>query len=165
MDNILQWNVRGVTSAKQDLLKLIETHKFSVIAMQETFLGNDVMVKLPGYSGICRQGHYNHRFHGGVALYVHTSCPFQQISINSNHQVIAAKIQLTNNTPITIASIYLPGREQITMQSITSIVQQLSTPFLLLGDFNAHHDAWGTVQADARGRIIYNIMNNLQLNC
>ena len=86
-------------------------------------------------------------------MYIHSSYPFQQLSINSNHQVIAAKVQLTNNTPITIASIYLPGREQITNQSITSIIQQLPNPFLLLGDFNAHHNAWGAAQTNARGRI------------
>ena len=106
MDNILQWNVRGASSAKEDLLKLIETYQFTVIAIQETLLGGDFKIKLPGYNGICKQGHYNHRFHGGVALYVHSSLPYEQLEIDSPHQIIAAKIQLSHHSPIAIASVF-----------------------------------------------------------
>ena len=165
MDNILQWSVRGASSAKQDLLQLIDTYHFTIIAIQETFLGGDFKIKLPGFNGICQQGHYNHRFHGGVALYIHSSLPYEQLEIDSPHQVIAARIQLSHHSPIAIASIYLPGREQVTNQSLIRIIQQLPTPFILLGDFNAHHENWGTAPADARGRIISTIINNMQLNC
>ena len=58
IDSIIQWNVRGVTSAKSDLIKLIEMNTPTAIAVQETFLGNDYMIKIPGYNSLCKQGHY-----------------------------------------------------------------------------------------------------------
>ena len=48
-DHILQWNARGVSSAKPDLIALIEQYQPSAIAIQETFLGNDFKIKIPGW--------------------------------------------------------------------------------------------------------------------
>ena len=165
MQSILQWNVRGASASKQDLLKLIEDHKPLVVALQETFLGGDFKIKLPGYVGLCRQGHYNVRFHGGVALYIHSSCPYEPININTNHQVIAARIHLGHTVPVTIASIYLPGRENVSDQSLSTVIEQLPTPFLFLGDYNAHNVFWGTASTDARGLLVARILDNHSIIC
>ena len=161
----MQWNVRGVTSAKQELIKLIDTYNPIVLAIQETFLGNEFMVKLPGFAGFCKQGHYNNRFHGGVAIYIHNSCPYQKIEIQSEHQIVAASIQLDHHEPISIASIYIPGREKMTRQSLKNILEQLPKPFLLLGDLNGHHAMWGSASNDQRGNLIVDLLNDLHLNC
>ena len=165
VESILQCNTRGVSSAKQDLLKLIKEYQPSVISIQETFLGNDAMIKLPGYLGISKQGHFNQRFHGGVAIYIHSSCPHETININSEHQIIAARITLLQNITLTVTSIYLPGRSNITEQSISDIISQLPTPFILLGDFNGHSELWGFPTSDARGRRIRKILADNHLNC
>ena len=164
MDSIIQWNTRGINSAKQDLLKLIEDNKPSAIAIQETFLGNDFIIKIPGYIGICKQGHYNQRFHGGVAIYIHASCPYETINIISDHQIIAAKITIRQNLTLTIASVYLPSREKATVQSLNNIIDQIPTPFILLGDFNGHNESWGIHPSDQRGRMMMQSINNKQLN-
>lgn len=164
-NHIIQWNARGISSAKQELIKLIDSYQPLVITIQETFLGNDFSIKLPGYSNFCRQGHYNQRFHGGVAIYIHNSCPHDKLEINSEHQIIAATVQFNHHKPITIASIYIPGRERATYQSISEIVRQLPKPFLLLGDMNGHHATWGSLTNNHRGNLINNILSDFQLNC
>ena len=164
-DYILQWNTRGISSAKSDLLSIIELHQPSIIAIQETFLGNNFMIKIPGFNGLCKQGHFNLRFHGGVALYIHQSCPFEPIPVNSNLQVIAARIQLPHSKFITVASIYIPGRCKATYQEITGVANQLPSPFLLLGDFNGHSPLWGGVMTDSRGKMIERLLQNPQIVC
>ena len=73
MDNIcrvLHWNTQGISTAKQD--------EPTMLAFQETFLANDCQIKLKGYHGVTKQGTFNRRYHGGVVIYIHESCPFQE---------------------------------------------------------------------------------------
>ena len=123
------------------------------------------MIKIPGYNGICKQGHFNQRFHGGVALYTHSSCPSEQLHIQSNLQVVATRIQLHNSLFLTTASLYLPCRNQISYNEIADLINQLTPPFILLGDFNSHNILWGNRNTDNRGRIIESILQNMQLVC
>ena len=164
-ESIIQWNIQGISSHKDDLLHLISIYRPMVIAIQETFLGNDFMVRVNNYNGLCKQGHYNRRYHGGVAIYIHDTCPFQPIEIQSQFQVVAARVQLPRSCCLTIASIYIPSRNTLNRQDMVNIVNQLPAPFLVLGDVNAHNTIWGGTQIDARGRIIEEFINEYRLNC
>ena len=101
-NNILQWNTRGVTTAKQDILKLIDRFHPTVLGFQETMLANECKIKLKGYQGIVKQGRFNQRQHGGVALYIHESCPHKEIAIQSEYQVVAARVTIGRRTTITV---------------------------------------------------------------
>lgn len=131
-----------------------------MIALQETYYGDDYMAKLYGYHGLCKQGHFNQRFFGGVALYIHHSCPFREITLDSPYQIVAAEIQIPHYHKLTVASIYLPPRKPFNVADFNHTLAQLPSPILLLGDFNAHHPLWGTSNADARGKMIETILNN-----
>ena len=48
MFNILQWNAQGISTSKEDLLKIISEQQPNVVAIQETFLGGDAAVKISG---------------------------------------------------------------------------------------------------------------------
>ena len=54
MFNILQWNAQGISTSKEDLLKIISEQQPNV-AIQETFLGGDVAVKISGYNSYGKQ--------------------------------------------------------------------------------------------------------------
>ena len=81
-----------------------------MISIQETFLGNEFMLKFGGYNGICKQGHYN-RCHGGVAIYTHSSLPVEEIKLNSNYQAVAVRVHTETMNLVTFASIYIHGIE------------------------------------------------------
>ena len=51
-----------------------------------------------------------------------------------------------------IVSIYNPGHQVILAADWEEILEQLPSPFMLLGDFNSHHTLWGSVQSDRAGR-------------
>ena len=67
MDNnscrVLQWNTQGVSTAKQDIQKLIKIFELTILAFQETFLANDCQIELKGYNGVAKQGTFNRRYH------------------------------------------------------------------------------------------------------
>lgn len=151
-------------SAKQEVIRLVDECKPTILAVQETFYGNNFMVKIPGYNGICKQGHFNQRFHGGVAMYIHSSCAYEEIPIQSEFQVVAAKVQLNGPRCITVASIYIPGRVGINADDFQALLRQLRPPFLLLGDLNSHNEVWGCLTTDSRGRLVERVIGNMQLN-
>ena len=74
---ILQWNAQGISTSKEDLLKLISECEPRVI--QETFLAGDIKVKLGGFNCYSKQGSFNRRYHGGIATYLHNLIPAQEI--------------------------------------------------------------------------------------
>ena len=165
MDSILQWNLQGMSSSKEDILKLVHDNTPSILAFQETFYGNNFMAKIPNFHGLCKQGHFNQRYHGGVALYIHSSCPYQAITIQSPLQVVAARVQLHGYPVITIASIYIPGRTHVNLAELLNIAAQLPRPFFLLGDFNGHNPLWGGTNTDVRGRLLESLLTRKQLVC
>ena len=80
--NFLQWNTQFISTSKEEIVNLINAYKPSVISIQETFLGNEYMLKFGGYNCIFKQGHYNNRYHGGVAIYTHSSLPVEEIKLS-----------------------------------------------------------------------------------
>ena len=83
--------------------------------------------------------------------------PYTEIPLNTNLQAIAVKI----STPFacTICNVYLPNFDW-ELYDLQHLVSSLPTPFLLVGDFNAHNPIWGSNHRDARGHIIENLLDN-----
>jgi len=163
-ERLIQWNCQGISTSKEDLLKLIDQYKPLVIAIQETFLGNDFMITLPGYNAIVKQGHYNNRFHGGVVLFIHNDCPYTRLDIDSQYQIVAARVSVNRMQCITVASVYIPGREAISIETMNALLDTLPQPRMLLGDFNAHHGMWGTQRTSRRGEVLEQLLATRNLN-
>lgn len=101
------------------------------------------------------------RASGGVAIFTETSYPAQEIPIISHLEVIEIRLKAKEN--LTICNIYLPNLTNFNLNDIQDIINQLPTPFFLLGDFNSHNNLWGSQHTDARGRIIETILDNTNI--
>ena len=73
-------------------------------------------------------------------------------------QAVALTVVLDKQ--ITICSIYLPLCAAFTNADIQSLFDQLPSPFLLLGDFNANNPLWGGDILNNEGKIIEDIIQN-----
>ena len=78
-ESVVQWNTQGISTAQQDILKL-----------KETYLANDCHITLKPYNWISKQETYNRRYYGGILLFVHKSCPYEEIELNSQCKIVAA---------------------------------------------------------------------------
>jgi len=58
-----------------------------------------------------------------------------------------------------------PFLERRSKQSLTSLLQQLPPPFILMGDFNARHPLSGSYKLNVRGQVVENILlhNNISI--
>ena len=155
--SIIQWNAQGMRTKKNELLDLINEHKASLIAIQETKLSSDYNIRLPNYNVISKNGHYNHGQHGGVALYIHSGVPYQEIELITPIQAVAATVNL--QTTFTVCNIYSSRSHQLSSQLLNDLLSQLPSPYLILGDFNAYSSVWNCLSTDSRGRIMEEFIN------
>ena len=60
---------------------------------------------------------------------------------------------------------YLPPSEPLNVPALEQLIAQLPSPYMLLGDFNAHNVVWGSDSDNNRGNVIYKFIsdNNLCL--
>ena len=159
--SIIQWNAQGLRNKKNELLQLIQDFSASVIAIQETKLSQNFNLRIPNYNIISKDGHYNQGQHGGVALYIHSDVPFQEIKLNTPIQAVAAEIKLEFN--LTVCNIYSSRSHQLSPSLLNDLYNQLPTPCLILGDFNAYSSVWNCTSTDSRGRSMeeFILANNL----
>ena len=156
--DILQWNCKGLRTRLEELKVLLRESNPGVICLQETKLGPEVFNPGLNYNIFSSAPRAGDRTHGGAAIDVHKSLQHSPLPIVTDLQAVALTVVLDKQ--ITICSIYLPPRAAFTNADIQSLLDQLPSPFLLLGDFNAHNPLWGGDILDSEGKVIEDIINN-----
>ena len=98
---------------------------------------------------------------GGSSILVSNSISHQRVPLHTKLQAVAVRISLA--VTVTVCSIYIPPSQLCTLADLKEIVHQLSAPYILLGDFNAHSDLWGNQRGDSAGAVIENLLNSRNL--
>ena len=155
--DILQWNCKGLRSRAEHLKVLLKETNPGVICLQETQLGQDKFNSGLNYEILTSNPPVGDRAHGGAAIIMSKSLNYTPLTFNTHLQAITLKVML--DKPITICSVYLPPRSDISITDIQSLIDELPRPFLLLGDFNADNSFWGDDVLDSVGKIIEDIIN------
>ena len=71
------------------------------------------------------------------------------IKLNTKVEVVAAEICI-GETVIVIASIYIPPREKFSKEELENICKHFGKKYILFGDFNGHHEMWGSPENNER---------------
>lgn len=60
----------------------------------------------------------------------------------------------------------MPPNKNFTTLEIEQVIDQLTPPYIVLGDMNSHHSLWGSTQTDSKGRKIEKLLddNKILLN-
>ena len=95
----------------------------------------------------------------GVALLINKSYLFNEVHLNTLLQVVAARVTL--NKVVTFCSIYLPSSDHVAKTDLINIIKQLSSPFVLLGDFKSHSPVWGKVSYNSRAQMLEDLFSEM----
>ena len=71
----------------------------------------------------------------------------------------AVAVSVTLEKAITLCSVYIPPSFDLKSEHLDSLLQQLPSPYMLLGDFNGHSLLWGSSDTDLRGVEIENFIS------
>ena len=78
-----------------------------------------------------------------------------QVQFQADLQAIAVCIT-NNNKTYTVASVYVPPSETLNELAFDRMINNFSSRYLILGDFNGHSNSWGANQENERGKIVEN---------
>ncbi|GFU03568.1 probable RNA-directed DNA polymerase from transposon X-element [Trichonephila clavipes] len=148
------WNANSVKYKLGELRNFLCDEDPDIIGIQETHLGPADSFKLPNY--IChRSDRLSHRG-GGTAIFVRNSLRHHVVSFNtSTFENTTVRIELGNNTHLTLSCIYKPPRNHINTSELDAILNA-SSKVMLFGDFNAHHPCWNPGRPNTHGNTLYN---------
>ena len=153
---IIQWNCRGLKPNFNEVSLLISEYNPSVFCFQETFLKPDDNISLKDFN-IYNYVHTDClRPSGGASVFVKSSFPQRKIDLQTELQATAVSVTLDKE--ITICSVYIPPSFSLNSQHLDSLLQQLPSPYIILGDFNGHNILWGGKNNDSRGELIENFL-------
>lgn len=156
--SMLVWNLRGIRSNKDDLIKLIREHQTQIVLLQETKLQANEKIQLSNFHTFSRnvvcQG--NQIAHGGVAILVKPEMEPVRLKIKTTLQAVAVKICIFN--PIVVCSLYVQEVDRVPKAQLQNLINQLGPRFILAGDFNAHTPLTGHSDYNSLGEIFEDLI-------
>ncbi|GFW94550.1 putative RNA-directed DNA polymerase from transposon BS [Trichonephila clavipes] len=131
------------------------------VALQERLLKPSCTSNIRGYSIL--RGDYNtgERACGGAALLIKHATPFSPVLIRTSLQAVVVQVSIFSK--VTICNVYLPPNVPLNFRELQELIDQLPSPFILLGDFNAHHLLWSCQDMNSRGKVVVKLLTKLDL--
>ncbi|KAE9523688.1 hypothetical protein AGLY_015906 [Aphis glycines] len=160
MTCIIQWSINGFYRRSIDINRVIYDLNPNIICFQETNFKNSHHPNLKNYTEYIKNRTTANRASGGVATFIKNNIDSKEIIIRTHLQAIVTLVEL--DKPIHICNIYIPDSSPFTTANIENILDQLSKPYIILGDFNSRNTSWGCNLTDLRGKTIEQIIENDQ---
>ena len=165
IDKILQWNVNGYRSRKQELSLVLQEEDPSCVCLQELKILNNYQFADPSnlYKTYLKipENNENNMAKGGVLIAVKSTIPHSHLPLDTNLQAVA--VSFPKGKLKSLCSIYLPPSINIEATHLHEMVTQLPKPTLIVGDFNAHSPLWYDNISDLRGAQIEDLINTEDL--
>lgn len=154
----IQWNCLSIANKKSELVHIVNKHKPFIICLQETWLKQDSIFKIPGFA--CFRNDRPDGY-GGVAILVQNS--FSAIPVSLSNHCNDISVVAVNVNSICYVSIYYARPSIAIFNEINQLLNNLPKPFVLLGDFNSHHQLWGCSSTTYYGEQLLDLINNHDL--
>ena len=165
---VLQWNINRLRRRHSELKERLQQDEFDVLVLQEVYITSESL-RLPGYVGYCSttsctvfgcsdvpclvDGHPQDT--ARCAVFVRTSIPHTVVRVedltSGPMECCAVTVRL-GSWDTTVASFYVRPNKPWNASSLLPLTARLGRDFLLCGDLNGHHTAWGGHRCCARGR-------------
>ncbi|GFT73822.1 probable RNA-directed DNA polymerase from transposon X-element [Trichonephila clavipes] len=143
--------------SQNDVKDIIRQYHPVCVALQETFLKSCHTTKIRRY-GCLRKDTEGPSVSGGVCIFTSLDVPSSALPLHTSLQAVAVRIHSTSL--ITVCCLYLPPNTAIHQHDLNNLINQLPTPFVILGDFNGHSTLWGSAKTNPRGRQIEQVLSD-----
>jgi len=159
--SILLWNANGLIHHKNEQQHLLYDKKINIALITETHLTPTKHFNIPGYTTL-RTDHPDGTVHAGTTILISTTLLHYALPTYQKTYIQATNIQIVlNHIFIIISSVYCPPSQKITPPRLQKSLITLKNSFIIGGDFNAKHTAFGCRSTNPRSQTFYNtILNN-----
>lgn len=102
------------------------------------------------------------RAQGGVLIAIKNNIKHELVNLPlTSFECVAVKTNFP--FPLTICNLYISPNMNLNILELRHLINSLEKPFLLLGDFNAHSDTWGSLKNTRRGNEINDLFDSMDL--
>jgi hypothetical protein len=160
---IVHWNINGFYNNIDELNILCDSYEPLILCLNETHHNENDKLFMKNYTTYSKIGtRDNHaKSCGGVAMFIKDNLPHKYIELNTEIQIVAVQIKFP--LKCTVISIYQRPTENIENKELTRIILSLPPPYIIVGDFNAHHVGWFSNFTNKNGENLFNTINSLNL--
>ena len=161
--NIIQWNCNGLQTRREDMQLLLDQYSPVALCIQETNVKENNPQSFKRYHPYYKESGLESG-RGGVGIHVRENIVHVPIPLQTNIQAVAVRITI-NNHKYSLCSIYVPPINELNISEdeLKDLKDQLPSPYLLLGDFNAHSLSWGAVEDNERGEVVNEFLSKHNL--
>lgn len=132
------------------------------MCLQETNFKPSHNPKLKNYVAYHFMRNSDTRASGGTSIFISSDIYHKEQHLNTTLEAVAASVWCPQK--ITICSIYIPPNYNLTYTELANLIDQLSAPYILVGDFNSHNTMWGSRTTFGRGKMLEKVIDDLDLN-
>ena len=97
---------------------------------------------------------------GGLLTFIRNDVPFREVPLNTMIQAKAYRVKFRKE--VTLYNLYLKHNQHLSVDDCKRFADQLPTPFIILGDFNAKNSMWGGDEYNERGRVLHDFLAQYQ---
>lgn len=155
---IMFWNAQGISteSKRAQFHHILEQQNIDIVLLAETFLNEHHEFNMPGFN-IYRNDRDSHA--GGVAIIIKKNIAHKQCSVykTSKMENISISVKISGRDTI-LTSAYSP-KYTASFEKDLRIISPRNSPFIIMGDLNAHHSSWNCARNNAAGRVVYDLQN------
>jgi ribonuclease HI len=160
--HIINWNCRGFKQNIDEIKMMLRDFNPMALCCQETYFKPNNTIEFRQYNSYhVHSQAVDGRASGGVSVLIKKTIPHRQIILDTNLQAVAVLLSL--HKAVTICSIYIPPRYQLDSRELDDLVNQLPSPFILLGDMNAHNINWGNTNTNSKGEKLEKLISDHDL--
>lgn len=150
-----------------ELERHIAHHRPSIVCLTETWLTEKNKLEINGFN-ILRNDRKDGRRGGGTAIIIDRRYDFDRIEFDctfTDIEVTAIRIICENHT-LALATIYKSPRNKLRnceLDNLLRVLTDKADDVILAGDFNAHHDSFGSRYNSADGTRLVDFCNDKNL--
>ena len=157
---IIQWNCQGITNNYADLINLIHDENPDILLKNEIWSKPEKNFKIKNFY-IERLDRADKVRGRRIATLIKNAGLCQKMNLNLNglpRKLDVLAIKLENITNICCSS-----DTSLSIRTLQQILNQVSSPFILMGDLNGHHPVWGSDISNESERNILEIVQQENL--
>ena len=149
---VLAWNANGLEQRKDELQCFLNLNKIDICLIAETHFTKQKHIYFKGYK-IYQSVHPANNGRGGSAIIIKESIAHHEdIPIVCDEYQVALINIMYGGSPLKIGAIYSPPRSSLKNHDYQILLKTLGKRFIVGGDFNAKHTAWGSRLVTTKGR-------------
>lgn len=159
--SIFQWNARGLKPRISDIRQFVFKNQFPIIVICEPRLHN--AIRLSRYeafkSATCNE-------QSKVIVYIRCDLTYieHRVAPHDDNQYVCLTVK-RRDLNFTLVGAYISPSNRFEPERLRALLTATPGPWIITGDFNAHHPLWGSQKTDSRGRQVFSFALEQQLLC